>query len=69
MPQLRDRPLRVDIETPRTVFRYYKMKPCGWGGFFRCKEEVLEYDFDLTSRDDRKRMNEMGFECLVPVHP
>ena len=45
------------------------MKPCGWGGFFRCKEEVLEYDFDLSKREDRVKFNQMGFECLVPKNP
>jgi len=69
VPLLKDRPLRVDIETPRTVFRWYKVKPCGFLDLFRCKEEVLEYDFDLSKREDRVRFNEMGFECLVPEHP
>jgi hypothetical protein len=29
----------------------------------------LEYDFDFTKKEDRQRMNQMGFECLVPVRP
>lgn len=69
VPQLKDRPLRVDIETPRTVFRWYKSVPCGAFGVFRCREEVLEYDFDLSAREDRVRFNQLGFECSVPVRP
>ncbi len=66
MPILKDRPLRVDIETPRTAFRYYKSVPCGFAKMFKCKKEVIEYDFDLTKKADRIKFNEMGFECSVP---
>ena len=66
VPLLKDRPLRIDIETPRTVFRYYRAKPCGIGGLFKCREGVLEYDFDLSKKEDRVKFNQMGFECQVP---
>lgn len=69
MPSLKDRPLRIDTETARTVFRYYRSKPCGIAKLFKCREEVLEYDFDLSSKDDRIKFNQMGFECSVPARP
>lgn len=69
MPTLKERPLRIDVDTPKTVFRYYQQVPCGIGNLFRCKKEVIEYDFDLSLRSDRLKFNQIGFECSVPVRP
>lgn len=69
VPTLKDRSLRVDIESARTVFRYYITVPCGVWNLFDCRKEVLEYDFDFNSIEDRKKFNDMGFECSVPKRP
>lgn len=34
-----------------------------------CWDEKIEHDFDLTKIEDRKKFNDMGFDCSVRERP
>jgi hypothetical protein len=64
------RTLRLSLDGPRTEYRWYPARPCSWFKMFRCyDQEKIEIDFDFTKESDRKRFNELGFECSVRKKP
>lgn len=68
LPPLNERKLRIDLETPRTVFRWYE-EYCATKILGICVNraytEHLEYDFNFDIKADRIKMNDMGFVCQV----
>jgi hypothetical protein len=60
---LSDRSLLISNDGPYTEYPHYVK--CGL--FKKCL--VVERDFDFTKAEDRKKFNDMGFECAVRERP
>jgi len=69
VPNLKDRYLRVSLDRPSTEYRYYTPYKCGLWGMLTCWKEEISYDFDFTKAEDRKKFQDMGFECHVVSRP
>ena len=69
LPQLSQRHLRVDLSGPFTSYRWYEPYKCGFLKLKTCYTEHVEHDFDFTKADDRKKFNDMGFDCAVREQP
>ena len=69
VPNLKDRYLRISLDKPSTEYRYYTPYKCGFLKLLTCWTEHIANDFDFTLPEDRKRFQEMGFECHVVARP
>ena len=72
LPPLKERELRIDSDSARTVYRWYE-KYCAKRILGMCisssYKEHIEHDFDFTKGEDRRKMNDMGFICKVREKP
>jgi len=66
---LSQRHLRISEDGPFTEYRWFSDEPCGFLKMERCFTEHVERDFDLSKPEDRKRFNDMGFDCSVRHEP
>ena len=62
---LTQRILRVSEDGAYTEYRWYREYRCGFLGLKKCQEEHIEKDFDFMKPEDRKKFNDMGFECSI----
>ena len=69
---LNRRHLRISKEGAFTEYRWYDHvclhRVLGLCVYYRMVER-LEKDFDFTKIEDRKRFNDMGFDCSVRERP
>lgn len=62
---LSQRILRVSEDGAHTEYRWHRVYKCGFLKLKTCKEEIIEKDFDFSKPEDRKKFNDMGFECSI----
>lgn len=72
LPPLKSRVLRIDLDSPTTAYRWFE-EYCARKIIGICVKhsyrEHIEHDFDFTKKEDRLKMNEMGFVCKVREKP
>jgi len=72
LPPLNQRHLRVSLDGAFTEYRWYE-RVCAKKLLGICVKhedlEHLEKDFDFDKVDDRKKFNDMGFDCSVRKRP